>query len=567
MLEGLPSLSDSLYLLNAVKFHSYHMLFLFDEDEFVPHLHELYERGIEKAKEIPLGGHRTPPGAAFFERAMSLMPDFLGLHRHPNLGMQVLYLTGFYLISVDMKDGAYAYIGQALRMCIIEGLYRDSPDDFFGIKFANQCRNIWWTMYILERQISAMIGAPCSVQDAEVTCSLPVAYDNSEMARVLTMHAKFILNSVYTADIRRRRTFISTVQLVIRDMAYILRDLDYLFTNTAHPSLRTVSTMSSHLYLRYHQNVLPPLPEVYQILCTLSRSECRHFLSVLTAALNLFSTEATTSQDEKLLHQPLRSDIVNKNKDTTLFMPCSDTNNTGIKIITLPAKQGTAGVNLVFSPTGQMLGLVGASQITAFRTALATMYLFVRVSHIPKRRIKVRRKRLDELEKGVLSGLRPVNENVAFRLIAKEDTPDYEGVLQEELGASDAIFCCTPSTEPLFSFSALKKSPKSRFISLIGSYKPHMMEIDTETLLSGGGKVFVDTKEACLEESGELIDANLTEKDLIEIGEHLGNGGSVYPEGNVVLKCVGMGLMDLVSSRLALDLTGKKGLGQEVHGF
>ena len=86
-------------------------------------------------------------------------------------------------------------------MCIIEGLYRDPPDDFFGIKFANQCRNIWWTTYILERQISAMIGAPCSVQDAEVTCSLPVFYDNSEMARVLTMHAKLsrivgdILNS------------------------------------------------------------------------------------------------------------------------------------------------------------------------------------------------------------------------------------------------------------------------------------------------------------------------------------------------------------------------------------
>ena len=82
-----------------------------------------------------------------------------------------------------------------------------------------------------------------------------------------------------------------------------------------------------------------------------------------------------------------------------------------------------------------MLGLVGASQITAFRTALATMCLFVRVSHIPKRRIVVfgsekqvewlirlvlllvgeevesftvinrGRERLDELEKDVLSGL------------------------------------------------------------------------------------------------------------------------------------------------------------------
>ncbi|PLB44396.1 hypothetical protein P170DRAFT_513596, partial [Aspergillus steynii IBT 23096] len=281
MLEGLPSLSDSLYLLNVVKFHCYHMLFLYDEDEFIPHLHELYEKGVEKAKAMPLWfvqylliiavakallaasrGPRSPPGAAFFERAMSLMPDFVEIHRHPNLGMQVSYLAGFYLISVDMKDAAYAYIGQALRMCMIEGLYRDPPNDIFGIKFANQCRNIWWTTYILERQISAMIGAPCSVQDAEVTCSLPVSYDNSEMALVLTMHAKLsrilgdILNSVYTADNRRRRSFISTVQSVLRDMAHILRDIEDIFADTAHPSLRTLSTTSSHLYLRYHQCII-----------------------------------------------------------------------------------------------------------------------------------------------------------------------------------------------------------------------------------------------------------------------------------------------------------------------
>lgn len=131
VLEGLPSLHDALYLLEVVKFHSHQMLFLVDEEQFLPHLHEFYQKGLEKARSSPLWfiqylliialakrttvtsrSSSSPPGFAFFERAMSLMPDWVGLHRRrPNLGMQILYLAGLYLVSVDMKDAACAYVG------------------------------------------------------------------------------------------------------------------------------------------------------------------------------------------------------------------------------------------------------------------------------------------------------------------------------------------------------------------------------------------------------------------------------------------------------------------------
>lgn len=105
------------------------MLLLVEEEAFLPHLHEFYEEGLEKAKAEPLwfvqyllvialakaflatpANPKSPPGATFFQRAMSLMPDFLGLHRQPNLGIQILLLAGLYLVSVDMKDAAYAYV-------------------------------------------------------------------------------------------------------------------------------------------------------------------------------------------------------------------------------------------------------------------------------------------------------------------------------------------------------------------------------------------------------------------------------------------------------------------------
>lgn len=93
-----------------------------------------------------------------------------------------------------------------------------------------------------------------------------------------------------------------------------------------------------------------------------------------------------------------------------------------------------------------------------------------------------------------------------------------------------------------------------------------MHEIDTETLLSGG-QVFVDSKDACLQESGELITANVNPGQLVEIGKFLSDAHEVPLTGNVIFKCVGMGIMDLVVSRSLLEIARKAAVGQTVDGF
>jgi ornithine cyclodeaminase/alanine dehydrogenase-like protein (mu-crystallin family) len=283
-------------------------------------------------------------------------------------------------------------------------------------------------------------------------------------------------------------------------------------------------------------------------------------------------------------------------------MPVSDTASTGIKVVTAGAK-GIQGVINVFNPEGRLQGLLAAAEVTALRTALATMTLFVRCTTIRKDNVlvlgsgrqaewharlalllypkQVRRvtfvnrgaKRLQEMEREVFPELRGTYPGVVFGTLAKEGVSDYEQRFGEELAAADVIFSCTPATEPNFRFAALQANPKQRFISLIGSYKPNMHEIDTETLLSGGGKVYVDSKSACLEEAGELISAGLGEEALIEMGDLLGADGIVegtldVPAGcNVVYKCVGMGLMDLVVGKKVLDVGVEMGLGTHVDGF
>jgi len=334
------------------------------------------------------------------------------------------------------------------------------------------------------------------------------------------------------------------------------------------------------------------------ILTSLTPSQGQDFLNILIQSLSSLNTNA--------IHQPARTSIVT-DQSTALFMPVSNTTTTGIKIVHVPRTRPIAGVINLFDPeNGHLLGILGAAEITAFRTALATMTLFVRVTGeqtgIKRENIVVfgsgrqaewharlallfsppgsvqsitfvnrGRARLQALEDEVFPVLRGECPGVTMDTLSQETLSqnDYEARLKGLLGASDVIFSCTPATEPNFPFAYLQQHPKRRFLGLIGSYKPQMQEIDTETLLSGGGKIFVDSKGACLEESGELIRADVTEEQLVEIGEVYGGSSAVQIDANsnVVFKCVGMGLMDLVIAKQILEVAIKQGQGLNVEGF
>lgn len=113
---------------------------------------------------------------------------------------------------------------------------------------------------------------------------------------------------------------------------------------------------------------------------------------------------------------------------------------------------------------------------------------------------------------------------------------EYQRLLAEEVVAADVIFCCTPSTEPLFNASILTSHEgrrKGRLIVAIGSYTPLMHELPVELLLQAtrthqdghfhyhkhaveGGVVVVDTLDGALKEAGEIIEAGLQPKQLVE---------------------------------------------------
>ncbi|KIX99592.1 uncharacterized protein Z520_04225 [Fonsecaea multimorphosa CBS 102226] len=325
--------------------------------------------------------------------------------------------------------------------------------------------------------------------------------------------------------------------------------------------------------------------DVHFLLSNISVPECHRLLNDLHDVLRAYSSTKNAPPSEQMIHQPERESIVTRTGNTSVFMPSSITTSTGIKTVTISSK-GLKGCINVFTPDGELLGVLNAEEVTAFRTSLAVMIPFIRWPN-PKRNLVIfgagRQaewhlklalllsdvKHVTVVNRGgprrmerLLADLQQKNSDLVCRVLLKT-AEDFDSLLRECLLSSDIIFCCTPSTTPHFPFSYLDKKP--RFISLIGSYKPSMQEVDSETLLSGE-HIYVDTREGCLVEAGELIKAKVQGDKLIEIGEiqdmkPLGTGK------NLIFKCVGMGIMDLVMAGSLLEMAKEKGMGLIVDDF
>lgn len=355
--------------------------------------------------------------------------------------------------------------------------------------------------------------------------------------------------------------------------------------------------------------------DVVSLLSNLTPSETQELLWRFQGILQRYTQNQTLPAGKQEIHQPERVSISTTAGNTTLFMPSSLTTTTGIKVVTVPAAGILRGSINVFAPDGELKGVLNAGEITAFRTTLAVMIPFVRYSGSKSnvlifgagrqaewhtrlalllaqgpgnddnddddangdsnnqiRRITVVN-RSDPGRLGpIFEQLRQRYPKVTFEFLFKSDA-EYASKLKDKVSAADVIFCCTPATEPHFPYEYLNHGhghgKPRRFIGLIGSYKPHMQEVDSKTILSGdGGRIYVDTIHGCLVEAGELIMANVTTDQLVELGQFQGQHQGPLPDkGNVIFKCVGLGIMDLFMADELLALASGKGLGLAIDDF
>jgi ornithine cyclodeaminase/alanine dehydrogenase-like protein (mu-crystallin family) len=153
----------------------------------------------------------------------------------------------------------------------------------------------------------------------------------------------------------------------------------------------------------------------------------------------------------------------------------------------------------------------------------------------------------------------------ALRLAAEiEPMPDAPAIhvvksASEAVQQADIVIAATNSYTPVFEGRHLKPGAH---VTGVGCFKPEMQEIDAWTIQHA--HIFVDSREACLAEAGDII---IAEGQIqAELGEVL-NGtqpGRQSDDEITFFKSVGVAVQDAVAASLVLKEAEKKGLGQVI---
>jgi len=165
-----------------------------------------------------------------------------------------------------------------------------------------------------------------------------------------------------------------------------------------------------------------------------------------------------------------------------------------------------------------------------------------------------------------ISAVRPIRKAFIFDInpsaaanyameMGKKLSLDVEPAASPQaLREADIISTATTSIMPIFLDRDLKPGVH---INAIGSYKPHIREIPGETVMRA--KVYVDQRQACLEEAGDLIiplREGLIDEGHIraEIGEVLAGlkPGRISGDDITLFKSVGNAAQDLAIACLVL---------------
>ena len=288
---------------------------------------------------------------------------------------------------------------------------------------------------------------------------------------------------------------------------------------------------------------------------------------------------------------------------THLFM-ASTGSRVGMKAIT-GSKEGFKGITTILDKNnGYPLGIINCTTLTAFRTALCntlplvkyypinetysnneTLIAFgvgdqaiwhIRLSLIlyPKRfkTVIISNRTVSKAEK-LCESFRIEYPNVEFKSLGLY-SGENDNPLLEHFKTATVVFTCIPTSVPTVSIDLINKCEKSCFIGAIGSYKPHMTEIDGEVLfkhvIDKGGKIIVDSKEHCLHEAGEFIINKVQEDKLIDIATLYSDESSIKElrkQKIVISKLVGLCIMDVWVGSECLESAKRDGLGIEIEDF
>lgn len=201
-----------------------------------------------------------------------------------------------------------------------------------------------------------------------------------------------------------------------------------------------------------------------------------------------------------------------------LVMPAAGEPGVGVKLVTLTEANPAAGLPFIhalyalFDPSTQAPRLlVDGAALTALRTAAVSGLATELLAREDARRLVIfgagvqARAHLE-----AMAAARPLTDVVvvsrtpedAHALVRRARATGLDADVggPDAVSAADIVCTCTTATEPLFHGSELAEGAH---VNAVGAYRPDTREVDTETVRRA--KVVVETREAALEEAGDLL--------------------------------------------------------------
>lgn len=81
-------------------------------------------------------------------------------------------------------------IGQASRLAVEQGMHTDMRSLHLEEHTVERCREVWWTVYILDRHMTSLQGVPITLSDDDVTAVLPKFSGSGRKSLALSLHVK-----------------------------------------------------------------------------------------------------------------------------------------------------------------------------------------------------------------------------------------------------------------------------------------------------------------------------------------------------------------------------------------
>jgi len=249
-----------------------------------------------------------------------------------------------------------------------------------------------------------------------------------------------------------------------------------------------------------------------------------------------------------------------------LVMPGRLDDIVAVKVVSTVAGN-PAGAVVVFGPAGDLLGLVHGPTLTAIRTGavcgLATALLAPPEAETMAM-LGAGAMCYDQI--AAVRAVRPINRvlvwsrdktNARFAadMVGGEPVADAN----EAVAQADVISCATPSTQPLFSETAVREMTH---VNAVGAFTPEMVELPSELLERA--YVVVDDLQAAAAEAGDLIQAGRVPDTTLR--ELLADANAQIGEDVTVFKSVGVAAQDVAAAYLALVNADRNGIGTLLSG-